>query len=54
MEGIEINNMRGEITKDEIRQIIKEEIQALKIYVTESEITESQNTVKAIVEQASF
>lgn len=47
-------NDKGIITKAEIRQIIKEELAGLKIYITESEITDAQNTVKTIIEQSSF
>lgn len=61
MENYEKNT--GDIRKDEkgqyitiaqIRQIIREELGELKIYVVESEITQAQNKIKAIVEQASF
>ena len=42
------------LTRAEVRQMIDETIQGLKIYVLESDITQAQQAVKSIVELASF
>ena len=42
------------LTRAEVRQMIDETIQGLKIYVLESDITQAQKAVKSIVELASF
>lgn len=38
----------------EVAEIIVATLQSIKIYVVESEITEAQGRVKAVVEQTSF
>lgn len=48
-----IKNME-EITVEQIRRIVQEEIKKLNPNVLESEITDAQNKIKSIVEQASF
>lgn len=42
------------ITYAEAAGLIREALASLRIYVVESDITEAQNSVRAIVEQASF
>ena len=42
------------ISAEEIAQIIIKTLSSIKIYVVESEITEAQHRVKAVVEQTSF
>ncbi len=41
-------------TKNEIEEIIDKKINNLRVYVLESDITNAQNAVRTIVEQASF
>ena len=41
-------------TKQEIEEILENKINNLRVYVLESDITEAQNSVRSIVEQASF
>lgn len=42
------------VTAEEIAEIVVRAIGSLRIYVLESDITEAQNNVKAVAEQASF
>ena len=37
-----------------VRQVVKEQLAELKVYVLESDITEAQQAVKTVVKQASF
>jgi hypothetical protein len=42
------------ITRAEVQDMITEALSGLKIYVAEADITAAQQTVQAIVQQASF
>lgn len=42
------------LTEERVQQMIDQAIANIKVYVLESEISESQNNVKTIVKQASF
>ena len=42
------------LTEERVADIVTQSMASLKIYVVESEITEAQNRVKAIVRQASY
>jgi len=42
------------LTRAEVKEMIDEKINGLKIYVLESDITQAQQAVKSIVELASF
>ncbi len=43
-----------QMTTEEVVALIAAAISQIKVYVVESEITDAQNNVKAIVEQATF
>ncbi|MDR0907567.1 MAG: hypothetical protein LBM63_03020 [Rikenellaceae bacterium] len=42
------------ITRAEVGEMIAEALSSLRIYVVEADITAAQQTVKTIVEQATF
>ncbi|MDL2319903.1 hypothetical protein LJC45_02085 [Alistipes sp. OttesenSCG-928-B03] len=42
------------VTAEQVAEIIVRTLSSLRVYVVESDITESQNSVRAVVEQATF
>jgi hypothetical protein len=42
------------ISRAEVQELITEALSSLRVYVVESDITTAQQTVRTIVEQASF
>lgn len=42
------------ITAQEVAAIVAQALASLRVYVVESDITDAQNSVKAVVEQSTF
>ena len=45
---------QGPVTAAEVERIVRAVFSEMKIYVVESDITDAQNAVKAVVEQSRF
>ena len=44
----------GRLTEQDVAKIVRDMLGALRIYVSETEITRAQDNLRAIVEQATF
>lgn len=50
----EVETAERTVTYSEVMELIARSLASLRIYVVESDITDAQNSVRAIVEKATF
>ena len=49
-----VDQAGAQITVAELARVIAQSLSSLRVYVVESDITDAQNSVKAVVDQATF